>query len=441
MLLRLIATALLAFGATYVMVLVLMPVARRLGLVDLPDARKTHNGEVPTIGGIAIAVAVVETAVLMGAIEQVHPAFWAGLLVIVLVGTLDDLHDLGHRSKFLAQIAAAALMVFWAGWYLQSLGNLLGNWPLALGVLAIPFSLFAIIGVVNAINFSDGADGLAGGLAFNALLWLAAIAALGGNGAAGDIQIVLAILGAIAAFLAFNLRLPGRGKALIFLGDAGSLGLGFVLAWFMVWGAVRPDPLFAPVTAIWLLSVPLADTLTCAGRRLLSGTSPFKADRKHLHHILVDMGLPTGKAVAAINAGAFILAAIGVAGWYFRVPEQVMFFLAMGIFAAYIVFSAEALRVIEARSAYAQGLAASQGRESALLQPRNVPFGLGVRPAQDPVAMAELHGMQGKERGFWAYRDTSTRRAKPVKRLTNPKTPADKIIRKPLRGRYRSGRA
>jgi len=438
--LRLIATTLLAFGATYVMVLVLMPVARRLGLVDLPDARKTHSGEVPTIGGIAIVVAVVETAILVGALDQVHPAFWAGLLVIVLVGTLDDLRDLGHRSKFLAQIAAASLMVFWAGWYLQSLGDLLGHWPLALGVLSIPFSLFAIIGVVNAINFSDGADGLAGGLAFNALLWLAVIAALGANGAAADVQIMLAFLGAIAAFLAFNLRLPRRGKALIFLGDAGSLGLGFVLAWFMVWGAARPDPIFAPVTAIWLLAVPLADTLTCAGRRLLNGDSPFKADRKHLHHILVDMGMPIGKAVAAINASAFILAAIGVAGWYFRVPEHVMFFLAMGIFAAYIVFSAEALRVIEGRRAYAKGLAVDEPEQAVLLHPRHIPFGLEVRPAEDPVALAELHGMQRKGRGIWAYRDASSRRARVAKRLTDPETPADKI-RKPLRGRYRSGRA
>ena len=440
MLLRMIATTLLAFGATYVMVLMLMPVARRLGLVDLPDARKTHNGEVPTIGGIAIAVAVVETALLMGAVEQVHAAFWAGLFVIVLVGTLDDLRDLGHRSKFLAQIAAAALMVFWAGWYLQSLGNLLGHWPLVLGVLAIPFSLFAIIGVVNAINFSDGADGLAGGLAFNALLWLAVIAALGANGSAGELQVVLAFLGAIAAFLAFNLRFSRRGKALIFLGDAGSLGLGFVLAWFMVWGAARPDPIFPAVTAVWLLAVPLADTLTCAGRRLFNGTSPFKADRKHLHHILVDMGLSIGKAVAVIHACAFILAAIGVAGWYLDIPEHVMFFLAMGIFAAYMVFSAEALRVIEVRRAYAQGIAANEARQAMLLHPRNMPFGLGVRPVADPLAPV-IQGMRGRGRGFWTYRNASTGSGKVIKRLANPETPADRIKR-PLRGRHhRSGRA
>ncbi len=440
MILKLIATTLLAFAATYVAALLLIPVARRLGLVDLPDARKTHHGEVPMVGGIAIVLGVIETGLLVGGLDQVHPAFWTGLLVIVLIGTLDDLRDLGHRSKFLAQIAAAALMVFWAGWYLHSLGNLLGHWPLALGVLAIPFSLFAIIGVINAVNFSDGADGLAGGLALNALLWLVVIAAFGSRGAAGDLQIMLAFLGAIAAFLAFNLRLPRRRKASIFLGDAGSLGLGFVLAWFMVWGAERPEPIFAPVTAIWLLAVPLADTITCAGRRLLNGTSPFKADRKHLHHILVDMGLPIERAVAVIHGCAFILAAAGFAGWYFRVPEHVMFFLAMGIFAAYVVFSAEALRVIEVRRAYVQGSAAKESQEDVLLHPRNMPVGLGVRPAQDPVALLELPGMRAKEGGFWAYRNASTRRGKSIRRLTSPETPANKID-KALRGRHRSGRA
>jgi len=89
--------------------------------------------------------------------------------VIVLVGTLDDLRDLGHHSKFLAQIAAAGLMLFWGGWHLHSLGNLVGAWPLGLGALAIPLTfvavvaVVAVVGVINAVNFSDGADGLAGG--------------------------------------------------------------------------------------------------------------------------------------------------------------------------------------------------------------------------------------------------------------------------------------
>ena len=353
-----LATALiLAFAATCVLTWALVPVARRIGLIDRPDrpgGRKTHDGEVPTIGGLAVAMAVIITALVMGISEQMHPAFWAGFIVIGLIGTLDDLRDLAHHGKFLAQIAAAALMVFWGGWQLHSLGNLFGAWPLTLGAFAIPLTFIAVIGVINAVNFSDGADGLAGGLVFNALLWYCVMEGLRAPHASGDVpsgelQMALAFLGAVAGFLAFNLRVPGRQRALVFLGDAGSLGLGFVLAWFTVSGAERAAPLFAPVTAIWLLAVPLVDTLTCAARRMLHGHSPFKADRKHLHHILADLGLPVGRAVALIHAVAFALAGIGVAAWAQSVPEFVMFYIAMGIFAIYVMFSTYALRVIEAR--------------------------------------------------------------------------------------------
>jgi len=349
-----VAVALLALGAAVLFIWALIPVARRIGLVDRPGGRKTHEGEVPTIGGYAVAMAVIVTALVMGISEQMHPAFWTGFIVIGLIGTLDDLRDVGYHSKFLAQIAAAGLMVFWAGWQLHTLGNLVGARPLTLGAFAIPLTFVAVIGVINAVNFSDGADGLAGGLVFNALLWLCVMEWLRGPPATGDsssgqLQMALAFLGAVAGFLAFNLRVPGRDRALVFLGDSGSLGLGFVLAWFTVSGAERADPLFAPVTAIWLLAVPLVDTLTCAARRMLSGHSPFEADRKHLHHILADLGLPVGRAVALIHAVAFALAGIGVAAWAQRVPEFVMFYVAMGISAAYVVFFIFALRIIGAR--------------------------------------------------------------------------------------------
>ena len=350
-----IATLLLGFGASCLFVWTLIPVARRVGLIDHPGGRKTHDRAVPTIGGLAIVAALITTALVLDATQRVHPAFWTGLMLIALVGTLDDLRGLGHQSKLLAQIAAAGLMLFWGGWRLHSLGNLIGPWPLGLGVYSIPLTFVAVVGVINAVNFVDGADGLAGGLVFNALLWLCVLglrepaAVLPAGSSAGEVQIALAFLGAVAGFLVFNLRRPGRRHALAFLGDAGSLGLGYALAWFTVSGAEGSTRLLAPVTAIWLLAVPLVDTLACAGRRLLAGTSPFKADRKHLHDILVDLGLPVGKAVALIHACAFLLGGIGVAGSFWGVAEHVMFYAAMAIFAAYLVFSTLALRIIDAR--------------------------------------------------------------------------------------------
>jgi UDP-GlcNAc:undecaprenyl-phosphate GlcNAc-1-phosphate transferase len=343
-------TFLLGFGASSLFVWAMIPVAKRVGLVDIPAGHKTHDGEVPAIGGLAIISAVIATALVLGTTDDVHQAFWAGLLIIVLVGTLDDLRELGHKSKFLAQIAAAGLMVSWGGLHLHSVGNLFGAWRLGLGNFAIPLTLFAVVGVTNAINLCDGADGLAGGLVVNALFWFCAMG-LRAPLPSGEVQIAVAFLGAVAGFLVFNLRLPGRPRALAFLGDAGSLALGYVLAWFMVSGAERAAPLFAPVTAIWLLAVPLMDTLACLGRRLLNGQSPFKADRKHLHHILVDMGLPVEKMVSLIHSCAFLLGGLGVAGWFWGVAEHLMFYMWMAIFAAYLVFTSQALRMIDARPA------------------------------------------------------------------------------------------
>jgi len=344
-----VAIVLIASGTTCLLIWALAPVATRVGLVDRPGGRKRHEGEVPTIGGLALVSAVIVVALVMEISGRVLPAFWVGLLMIVLTGTIDDLREVGHQVKFLAQTAAAALMVFWAGWNLHSLGNLLGPWPLTLGVLGVPLTFVAVVGVVNAINFADGADGLAGGLVLNALFWIVVMEAIAGT-SAGELPIVVAVAGAVAGFLAYNLPVPGRKGVRVFLGDAGSLGLGFVLAWFMVSAAERSAPLFAPVIAIWLLAAPLADTLASAGRRLLHRANPFKADRKHMHHILIDSGIPPRRAVAIILSGAFLLGGAGVAGWYFAVPEHWMFYLAMAVFAAYVAASTWALRAIEGRS-------------------------------------------------------------------------------------------
>ena len=335
--------ALLGFGLTLALIRLLAPRAERLGLMDHPgEGRKDHTDKTPKVGGLAIAFGLALTALLMGFASQVHPAFWLGLLIIVLTGTVDDMLDLNPYIKFLAQIAAALAMSYWGGLLVQSLGNLISDHPLILNRFALPLTIFAVIGVVNAINFCDGADGLAGGLVSIALFWLAVVCAVTAD--ATMLTLVLALLGCLAAFLAFNLRSPWRSRAAVFLGDAGSLSLGFVLAWLTVDAAQGEMPMFAPVTAVWLLAIPISDTIVCMSRRLIHGRSPFRADRTHLHHILIDLGLPVGRAVALIHLIAFVLAGAGVAGWALRVPEYVMFYTSMAIFAAYIFLVQRGLR-------------------------------------------------------------------------------------------------
>lgn len=329
-------TPLLGFALTLGLVRVLAPRARRYGLVDHPAAgRKDSGSGTPTIGGLAIVTGLALTALLVQFAGQVHPAFWAGLFLITLTGTLDDLIDLQPAIKFAAQIAAALLMVYWGGLQLHTLGKLVSDQPLLLGRLAVPLTVFAVIGVVNAINLCDGADGLGGGLAFIAVFWIALMGAV--SSSTGTLELSLGMLGCIAAFLVYNMRSPWRSRAAIFLGDAGSLSLGFALAWLTVAAAQPRAPLFAPVTAIWLVAIPISDTIVCMTRRLLKGQSPFRADRSHLHHILIDLGMSVGAAVALIHFIAFVLAAAGVAGWALQVQEHHMFYTAMAVFALYIL--------------------------------------------------------------------------------------------------------
>ena len=344
------SAALLGFGLTLGLIRFLAPRAERYGLVDAPGAgRKDHAGHTPTVGGLAIVLGLALTALLAQFALQVHPAFWAGLFLIALTGTLDDLFDLQPAIKFAAQIAAALLMIHWGGLVLLSLGDLVREQPLVLGRFAVPLTVFALIGVVNAINLCDGADGLGGGLVFIAVFWIALMGAVSANG--DTLALPLGLLGCIAAFLAFNMRSPWRSRAAIFLGDAGSLSLGFALAWLTV-EAVQPRAqLFPPVTAIWLVAIPISDTIVCMSRRLAKGKNPFRADRTHLHHILIDLGLPVEKAVALIHLIAFGLAAAGVAGWALGVREHHMFYSAMAVFALYIVLVQLGLARVAARPA------------------------------------------------------------------------------------------
>src|SRR5690606_8015318 len=189
--------------------------------------------------------------------------------------------------------------------------------------------IFGVCGVVNALNMSDGADGLAGGLAFVATGWFAlALAFVAGSHpeAAALLPVACALAGALAGFLLMNLRTPWRAKAAIFMGDGGSMMLGFILGWL----AVRTTSAFgeagpAPVVALWILAVPLADTISCMLRRIASGATPMSPDHRHLHHLLPAMGLSIRRSVAIILAAAALLGGLGILGWRLGVADWAMF--------------------------------------------------------------------------------------------------------------------
>jgi UDP-GlcNAc:undecaprenyl-phosphate GlcNAc-1-phosphate transferase len=320
-----------AFLVTAVLILFLRRYAPQLGLVDVPGGRKQHHGQVPLVGGLGIFGGVAVAALAGDGLLTANTVVILNLSIIALVGFVDDRSELSARTRFIVQAIAAFSMVFWGGVRLENLGNLFGFGDVILHRWSVPMTVFAVLGVINAMNMIDGADGLAGGLALLALVAFSVLLASDGD---LDGTLLIPLAGAVAGFLAFNLRTPWRNRASVFMGDAGSMLLGFALARYAVdLASVRH--VMTPITAVWILAVPLMDTVSLMIRRVRKGVSPFTPDCEHLHHVLQRAGFSHGQTVFIMHLIAFLLAGIGVAGWLLGVPEYVMFYGFMALFALY----------------------------------------------------------------------------------------------------------
>lgn len=324
---------LIALLGTAALIYFLKRRAIHIGLVDRPDARKAHLVATPLIGGLAIFCGFLASLATFGiALNDLR--FLAAGLVLTVVGMLDDFHEISPKLRFLAQIAAALLMTLWGGVVLHDLGALSFDGSLfTLGDLAIPVTVFATVGVINALNMSDGMDGQAGSLTLIALLGLVVVTYVAGQYV--ELNILLLLASAVVAFLAFNLRLPWRPRASVFLGDAGSMFLGFTLAWFMIHLSQGEPRAMSPVTALWFLMLPLLDTVGMMLRRIWKRRSPFQADREHFHHLLLSAGYSPMQSVLIMAGLALVGVMIGLAGWFFEVPDILMFAAFLGLATLY----------------------------------------------------------------------------------------------------------
>jgi UDP-GlcNAc:undecaprenyl-phosphate GlcNAc-1-phosphate transferase len=310
----------------------LCKLAAPLGLIDRPGGRKDHDRPIPLVGGLAMFVALVGTVVALG--MRISAAYFLlALAVIVVVGLLDDMNDLKPIPKFVAQMVACLIMIFGAGVQLKTVGNLIGFGTIGLSVLSIPLSIFAVVGVINAVNMVDGMDGLAGSLSLIAVVAYGAIAAVSGLESQFNVLVILA--GALVAYLYFNMRYSTQPRATVFMGDAGSMLLGFTLAWFAIDVTHGPGRTFPPICALWVVLLPLADTVSLIARRLAKGKSPFAADREHIHDLLCVAGLSYGQTVLVLVLVSALFATVAIAGWLWGVPEPVLFWVFFVLFFVY----------------------------------------------------------------------------------------------------------
>jgi len=330
----------LAFG--FLLTLALMPLligmAPAVRLLDHPTDRKQHEGSIPLVGGLAMFAIFIGLVAWLPPPTQHESAYVPVLivstLIVFLAGLADDRGSMPVWSRFMAQALAALIMVFFAGLQLDSLGSLFGNGAVMLGILAVPFTVFAVLGATNAFNLIDGLDGLAGGLALVATVYFAISAYL--SGASVRFDILLCLAGVLIGFLAFNMRTPWQAKARVFMGDSGSLMLGFVLAWFAVDLTQGSRACLSPAAALWFLAIPLWDTVSLMIRRMLQGRSPFHPGRDHLHHILLRAGFRECRVVIFIHFLAVLAGSVGLIGGLMGVPDVWLFLSFLAVFAVYL---------------------------------------------------------------------------------------------------------
>lgn len=329
------AQFLIAFVSSALFSLVLTPLvihlAVRVGAMDHPGGRKVHAKPIPRLGGVAIYVSFFLALILvLNLSPSIETTTWitgreglmfvASLLVVLALGIWDDLHALKPSQKFLVQVFLATI-AYIAGFKITIVTHPIDPGAFDLGMLSYPATVLWIVGITNAVNLIDGLDGLASGVATIAALTIFAVSFLGNE--LGSALVALLLAGALVGFLPYNFN-PAR----IFLGDSGSLFLGFTLAIVSMQGGTRASTAFALIVPILALGFPIMDTLLAMIRRFIRSFLPeaaeqslsqkmksmFTADRGHIHHKLISKGMSQKDAVLLLYVISLIfgLSALGI---------------------------------------------------------------------------------------------------------------------------------
>lgn len=300
---RLFLTIVVAFIISFAATPIVKSFAQKVGAMDVPDgARRVHDHPIPRMGGLAIFLGFLLSALLFVDIGPQFQGILLGCVIIVATGVIDDIISLNAWVKLALQIAAALVAVL-HGIRIEVLINPI-VWSSSeywvLGALSIPITILWIVGITNSVNLIDGLDGLAVGVSTISSVTMLIIALL-----VADAQVALvlaALAGACVGFMPYNLN-----PAKIFMGDTGSLLLGYVLATTSVMGLFKFYAVVSFAVPLLALAVPLFDTVFAFCRRLLKGQSPFHPDRGHFHHRLIDMGLSQKQAVAVLYCISAVL--------------------------------------------------------------------------------------------------------------------------------------
>ena len=304
----------LLFGAavlTAALIWVLFGFAKGWGLVDRADSdRKIHEGAIPLIGGLAVFICLLLFQLFLPSYPK---AISVAMFLLVVVGVIDDRSNLTVASKLLFQCLAVGVITVGANVKIVSLGTLPTGDELLLGYFSIPFTILCAVAMINAVNMIDGIDGLAASLGVLALVYLYFFSVIVGQPIQKQMLIPATVFaGALLGFLIFNLGIiPGKK---VFLGDAGSMLIGLVLAYFLTETSQQPTLISAlPASMMpWIAAVPILDMAAVTIRRVLRGQLPFRSDRTHLHHRLMNIGYSEREALVLMLILSIVFFLFGI---------------------------------------------------------------------------------------------------------------------------------
>lgn len=329
--------AIIMFLIAMTTLIVAHPLATKYCLVDKPGGRKQHSGDIPLIGGISLYCGIVIFHIIYlnisPFIDSSFIAYITGISILLAVGIADDYYDLPVIPRILAQ-ALAALVIIIDDVYINTFGFVLGEYELSLGPAGYLITLLAGWAAINAFNMIDGIDGLLGSV--SAVIFAALMIIFLSAGAEQPALWCLLIIVALLPYLVSNFGLAG---AKVFMGDAGSMIIGFTMLWVVLNASQGSHAIMAPVTALWIIGLPLMDMVNVMIRRLRRRQSPFHADRDHLHHILLRCGLTSRQTVFVMVLLTAALAGAGLTLEKSAATESLSIALYLAVFGIYVLMN------------------------------------------------------------------------------------------------------
>ncbi|MFP4096006.1 MAG: glycosyltransferase family 4 protein [Cyclobacteriaceae bacterium] len=338
-LLLLVVSSIFSLLAVVITIPVIVRVAHEKELLEVPNVRSSHLRKTPSLGGVAIFSAIVIVFLLASPITTIEEGnihlIVPSIVILFLIGLKDDILVIDPYKKLLAQLLATGLVIFYTDIKLDNLYGIFGMYDISF-VPAFVITLFVFVVIINAYNLIDGIDGLAAGLGIMAFLafgiyfflvnviWAAVLCSV--------------MIGALAGFIRFNFSRKNK----IFMGDSGSLVVGFVLALLAV-KFIQFNGSFnslhianAPTIAIIVLGVPLFDTLRVFTHRIASGSGPFNADRNHIHHLIIDRGYTHLQTTLFLSVGSALV--LGFSCYFFS--QSPVSYSLSGLILSFMLYSA-----------------------------------------------------------------------------------------------------